>query len=173
MGKLRSGADLMTPGLANEPPFDERAVKGAVVGVASLDRETVPLFVGVCEIDVSALGEVQGSKGHAVRGLQWEGDEAWAWSPSSRPGFPAPEYLEGWDEVEGEDEEIEEGVGGLELEDKNGQDEPEVGQAEEVVDEPFEKEPTMKGMDLFNEISLTRQKSMMLLSRLSCTLCTN
>jgi translation initiation factor 2D len=149
MGKLRSGADLMTPGLANEPPFDERAVKGAVVAVASLDRVTVPLFVGICEIDVSALGEVQGTKGHAVRGIHWEGDELWAWSPSSRPGVPAPEYLEGWDDVEEEREAgIEERIEGLELEDKGGQ-EVEADAAEpahEAVEEPIvEKEPTTKG----------------------------
>ncbi|KAL4737981.1 hypothetical protein BDV11DRAFT_144314 [Aspergillus similis] len=151
MGKLRSGADLMTPGLANEPPFDERAVKGAVVAVASLDRVTVPLFVGICEIDVSALGEVQGTKGHAVRGIQWEGDELWAWSPSSRPGVPAPEYLEGWDEVEEEREAgIEEKVEGLELEDKDAQ-EVEADAAEpahEAVEEPItEKKPTTKEID--------------------------
>jgi translation initiation factor 2D len=109
MGKLHGGADLMTPGLANEPPFPERAVKGAVVAVASVDKHTVPLFVGICEIDVSALGEVQGTKGHAVRGLHWEGDELWAWSSASLPGRPAPEYLEGWDEDETESvEEVEE-----------------------------------------------------------------
>lgn len=110
MGKLHGGADLMTPGLANEPPFPERAVKGAVVAVASVDRHTVPLFVGVCEIDVSALGEVQGTKGHAVRGLHWEGDELWAWSSASLPGRAAPEYLEGWDEdeTEGVEEQMEE-----------------------------------------------------------------
>ncbi|KAL4900303.1 hypothetical protein BDW74DRAFT_188321 [Aspergillus multicolor] len=153
MGKLRSGADLMTPGLANEPPFDARAVKGAVVAVASLDRETVPLFVGICEIDVSALGEVQGTKGHAVRGIQWEGDELWAWSPSSRPGVPAPEYLEGWDEVEEEEEGeagVEEAVEGLDLEDKDGQEATaDAGDlADEPVNEPVvEKEPTTKEID--------------------------
>lgn len=115
MGKLHSGADLMTPGLANEPPFPERAVKGAVVAVASVDRHTVPLFVGVCEIDVSALGDVQGTKGHAVRGLHWEGDELWAWSSASLPGRPAPEYLEGWDEDETEG--VEEQMGELRIED--------------------------------------------------------
>ncbi|KAJ5418773.1 uncharacterized protein N7487_002323 [Penicillium crustosum] len=115
MGKLHSGADLMTPGLANEPPFPERAVKGAVIAVASVDRHTVPLFVGICEIDVSALGEVQGTKGHAVRGLHWEGDELWAWSSASLPGRPAPEYLEGWDEDETES--VEEQMGELRIED--------------------------------------------------------
>ncbi|KAL4978393.1 hypothetical protein BDW66DRAFT_19223 [Aspergillus desertorum] len=151
MGKLRSGADLMTPGLANKPPFDERAVKGAVVAVASLDRVTVPLFVGICEIDISALGEVRGAKGHAVRGIQWEGDELWAWSPSSRPGAPAPEYLKGWDEAEEEGTAgVEEKVGGLELEDNDGQavkvDAAE--SADETVGEPIvEKEPTTKEID--------------------------
>ncbi|KAE8154417.1 hypothetical protein BDV25DRAFT_172075 [Aspergillus avenaceus] len=157
MRKLQSGADLMTPGLANEPPFPKRAVQGAVVAVAGLDRYTVPLFVGVCEIDVSALGEVQGTKGHAVRGLHWEGDELWAWSSSSRPGQPAPEYLAGWDEEELEEEdeevgEIEEGVDELAL----GEESPQAA-VEEPLDEspdepteepaPVEKEPSMKEID--------------------------
>lgn len=147
MRKLHGGADLMTPGIANDPPFDKRAIKGAVVAVAGLDKETVPLFVGVCEIDVSALGEVQGTKGHAIRGLHWEGDELWAWSSSSRPGRPAPEYLEGWDE--GETEEVEEGVGELTLDEKdngpagNGDD----VSADTIAEEPAadEKEPTTSG----------------------------
>ncbi|KAA8651855.1 hypothetical protein EYZ11_006217 [Aspergillus tanneri] len=161
MGKLRGGADLMTPGLANEPPFPQRAVKGAVVAVAGLDRHTVPLFLGICEIDISALGEVQGTKGHAVRGLHWEGDELWAWSSSSRPGQPAPEYLEGWDEDASDRGEqvgdIAEGVDELALAEKEtsqteGQEEP-VGevrenQPEEVEEETLaEKEPSMKEID--------------------------
>ncbi|KAJ5806439.1 uncharacterized protein N7503_004041 [Penicillium pulvis] len=134
MQKLRAGADLMTPGLANEPPFPERAVKGAVVAVAGLNNHSVPLFVGICEIDVSGLGEVQGTKGVAVRGLHWEGDELWAWSSSSRHGRPAPEYLEGWDEEAGD--EVEEAVGNLTLE------EAPVGDA--VGDTPAAEEPALK-----------------------------
>ena len=162
MRKLHGGADLMTPGLANDPPFPARAVKGAVVAVASLNRETVPLFVGVCEIDVAGLGDVQGTKGHAIRGVHWQGDELWTWSSSSRPGQQPPEYLEGWDiggEEPGEDEEedvaaVQEGVGEMELEVKDN------GQAEDDGDEPLgelpetqsgiaEKEPTTKGMFSF------------------------
>lgn len=158
MGKLRGGADLMTPGLADEPPFPERAVKGAVVAVAGLDKHTVPMFVGICEIDVSALGEVQGTKGHAVRGLHWEGDEIWAWSSASRPGQPAPEYLQGWDdELEEEEEElreVEEGVDSLGLGENEGspaeaEDQP--GEApEEPTEEPavVEKEPSTAGRNL-------------------------
>ncbi|KAJ5358979.1 uncharacterized protein N7496_011392 [Penicillium cataractarum] len=150
MRKLHGGADLMTPGLANEPPFPERAVKGAVVAVAGLDKHTVPLFVGVCEIDVSALGEVQGTKGHAVRGIHWEGDELWAWSSSSRPGRPAPEYLKGWDEEEDDTEEVEEAVGALTLEENSDEvreasDEAPV--AEEEAPAVQEKEPTTKEID--------------------------
>ncbi|KAJ6181077.1 hypothetical protein N7519_011538 [Penicillium mononematosum] len=99
--------------------YTPEAVKGAVVAVASVDKHTVPLFVGICEIDVSALGEVQGTKGHAVRGLHWEGDELWAWSSASLPGRPAPEYLEGWDEDETEGvEEVEEQMGDLGIADE-------------------------------------------------------
>ncbi|CAG7916511.1 unnamed protein product [Penicillium olsonii] len=151
MGKLHGGADLMTPGLANEPPFPQRAVKGAVVAVASVDKHSVPVFVGICEIDVSALGEVQGTRGQAVRGLHWEGDELWAWSSASRPGRPAPDYLEGWDEDREGDEEEE--VGGLEemtLEDKGSPAE-NVEETDELdAEEPAgedEPEPTTKEID--------------------------
>ncbi|RLL96489.1 hypothetical protein CFD26_106100 [Aspergillus turcosus] len=157
MQKLRGGADLMTPGLADEPPFPERAVKGAVVAVAGLDRHTVPLFVGVCEIDIAGLKEVQGTKGHAVRGVHWEGDELWAWSSSSRPGQPAPEYLAGWDAEADEEEveEIEERVNELSLgEDQQSQTAEEVPQAEspeqqheEVAPVEEAKEPSTKEID--------------------------
>ena len=149
MGKLQGGADLMTPGLANEPSFPEKAVKGAVVAVASVDKHSVPVFVGVCEIDVSALGEVQGTKGSAVRGLHWEGDELWAWSSASRPGRPAPDYLEGWDEEKDADDEIEgledmtlEGRASAESDEETPGDEP--APVEESAGEE-EPEPTTKG----------------------------
>lgn len=148
MGKLFGGADLMTPGLANGPPFPSGAVKGAAVAVASLDNPTVPVFVGVCEIDVSALGEVQGTKGHAVRGLHWEGDELWSWSSSSRPGQPAPEYLEGWDEEKFKD--VEEGIGELSVKEDQVEAQQAAAldeEAQPAVEEPLEPEtePTVKG----------------------------
>ncbi|KAL1969350.1 hypothetical protein VTN77DRAFT_9543 [Rasamsonia byssochlamydoides] len=154
MRKLFGGADLMTPGLANGPPFPAGAVKGSTVAVASLDKPTVPVFVGVCEIDVAGLGEVQGAKGHAVRGVHWEGDELWAWSSSSRPGQPSPEFLEGWDQ---EVNDIEEGVDELTLEEKQREEkldeqggvslsESPEQQPESVPIEP-EKEPTTKEIE--------------------------
>ncbi|KAJ5753026.1 hypothetical protein N7520_009943 [Penicillium odoratum] len=142
MQKLHAGADLMTPGLANEPPFPQQAVQGAVVAVAGLNKHSVPLFVGLCEIDVSALGEVQGTKGVAVRGLHWEGDELWAWSSSSRPGRPAPEYLEGWDE-EVEDK-VEKAVADLTLEETPAGDAVDDAPA---VEEPAMQEPTTDEID--------------------------
>jgi translation initiation factor 2D len=156
MNKLFGGADLMTPGLANGPPFPAGATKGAVVAVASLDKPTVPQFVGLCEIDVAALGEVQGVKGHAVRGVHWEGDELWAWSSTSRPGQAAPEHLEGWDN---QVEDVEAGVDDIRLAEKESdvpsQDEGGVplgegpgAEQDDISAEP-EKEPTTKGMNIF------------------------
>jgi translation initiation factor 2D len=97
--KLQGGADLMTPGLAGGPPFPERATKGAAVAIASTDRPSVPIAVGWCEIDVSALAKVQGMKGHAVRNMHWAGDEVWSFGGSGRAGVPAPEEIEGWKRV--------------------------------------------------------------------------
>ncbi|KAF2092888.1 hypothetical protein NA57DRAFT_61992 [Rhizodiscina lignyota] len=95
VSKLQQGADLMTPGLAG-PPFPPRAKKDAVVAIASTESPSVPVAVGVCEIDVSALQKVQGTKGHAVRIEHWMGDELWGWSASGKPGASAPESLPGW-----------------------------------------------------------------------------
>jgi len=94
--KLQGGADLMTPGLAGGPPFPARAKKGAVAAIAGTDKPSVPFAVGVCEIDVSALGKVQGAKGHAVENMHWYGDELWSYSPNEKPGKQAPEEIEGW-----------------------------------------------------------------------------
>jgi translation initiation factor 2D len=94
--KLQGGADLMTPGLFGGPPFPPRATKGAVVAIAALDRPSVPVAVGVCEIDVSALQQVRGAKGQAVENVHWAGDELWAYSTGSRPGQQPPEEIEGW-----------------------------------------------------------------------------
>ncbi|KAF8430303.1 RNA binding protein-like protein Ligatin/Tma64 [Tirmania nivea] len=74
MEKLYTGADLMTPGLIG-PPFPPRATKGRLVGIASSERPSVALAVGVAEVDISGLGKVVGEKGKAVRILHWYGDE--------------------------------------------------------------------------------------------------
>ena len=113
LSKLRTGADLMTPGLAGGPPFPTRATKNSVVAIASLDKPSVPMVVGICEIDVSALKQVQGLKGHAVRGVHWDGDEIWAWSQSGQPGGTSPAEIEGW--MDDEDT-LESHVGRIDLE---------------------------------------------------------
>ena len=95
--KLQGGADLMTPGLARGPPFPSGATLNSIVAIASLDRPSVPRVVGICEIDVSSLQQVQGAKGHAVRGYHWDGDEIWGWSQSGKSGSDAPKEIEGWD----------------------------------------------------------------------------
>ena len=106
----------MTPGLARGPPFPSKATKGAVVAIASLEKPSVPMVVGVCEIDVSTLQEVQGAKGHAVRGEHWDGDEIWAWSTSGKSGASAPDEIIGWD-TDNARAELSEGVGQLAVDD--------------------------------------------------------
>lgn len=100
--KMKNGADLMTPGLAG-PPFSERAKKDAIVAVADLDKPSVPVAVGTCRIDISALKTTQGEKGCAVETFHWAGDELWDWSTSGKSGTPAPDSLDGWleDETDG------------------------------------------------------------------------
>lgn len=102
--KLQGGADLMIPGLAGGPPFPGGAKKGAIVAVASTQSPTVPLMVGVCDVDVSALGRVQGAKGHAVQNIHWAGDELWSWNTiAGNGGREAPSELKGWFEDEDKD----------------------------------------------------------------------
>ncbi|KAL1648786.1 hypothetical protein SLS58_001966 [Diplodia intermedia] len=115
--KIQGGADLMTPGLQNGPPFPQKAKKGAVVAVASLENPTVPVAVGVCEIDVSALQQVQGARGHAVRSVHWAGDEIWAWSTSGKEGGAPPEHLEGWYGENAEVEAVADQLEGTDLKD--------------------------------------------------------
>lgn len=116
--KLRTGAPLMTPGLQRGPPFPSKATKDSIVAVASLEKPSVPLVVGICEIDVATLDQVQGAKGHAVRGEHWDGDEIWSWSPAGKPGRSAPEQIEGWD-VDADEAGLGEDVKQLGLEDQD------------------------------------------------------
>ncbi|KAL9104884.1 MAG: hypothetical protein Q9163_000201 [Psora crenata] len=97
--KLRTGSPLMTPGLARGPPFPPKAKKGSIVAVASVEKPSVPVVVGVCEIDVASLGQVQGAKGHAVRSEHWDGDEVWGWSTTGKPGSSAPDHIYGWESM--------------------------------------------------------------------------
>ncbi|KAF2268924.1 hypothetical protein CC78DRAFT_509581 [Lojkania enalia] len=96
--KLQGGADLMTPGLQRGPPFPKKARKDAIVAIASLEAPTIPMTVGTCEIDISALDKVQGAKGHAVQTFHWAGDEIWAWSTTGKPGIDPPGFIKGWDD---------------------------------------------------------------------------
>ncbi|KAI0586457.1 Eukaryotic translation initiation factor SUI1 family protein [Pyrenophora tritici-repentis] len=118
--KLQGGADLMTPGLQRGPPFPKKATKGAIVAIASLEAPTVPMAVGECAIDVSALGQVQGMKGHAVSTFHWAGDEIWSWSSTGKPGDQPPDVLEGWDDDKGEEASLVERTAAVDLDDEGG-----------------------------------------------------
>ncbi|KAK8249449.1 hypothetical protein IWZ00DRAFT_271659 [Phyllosticta capitalensis] len=115
--KLQGGADLMTPGLQNGPPFPDKAKKGAAVAVASVESPTVPMAVGVCEIDVSALQDVRGAKGHAVKMIHWAGDELWSWSTGGKPGISPPDRVEGWLNNQSDVEQIQAELEAADLED--------------------------------------------------------
>lgn len=98
MDKLMTGADLMTPGLWGGPPWPPRAKKGSLVAVARMELPGVPVWLGTCEIDVSALGIVYGLKGKAVDGVHWAGDEIWTWSSSATGGREPPAEIKEWED---------------------------------------------------------------------------
>jgi translation initiation factor 2D len=127
IGKIQGGADLMTPGLARGPPFPEKAKRGSIVAIASSDSPTIPMAVGVCEIDIGALQNVQGTKGHAVRIVHWSGDELWSWSAHGKPGGNPPSSLEGWLPKEPMKDSITERTEQLHLEDEEEDDDNDVG----------------------------------------------
>ena len=114
--KLQTGAELMTPGLFGGPPWPEKAKQGAIVAVASLERDTVPVWIGSCKIDVSALGRVQGMKGVAVEGIHWRGDELWNWSQTGSGGRAPPLAIEGWRSV---DSALANDIDGVDLDDED------------------------------------------------------
>lgn len=115
--KLQGGADLMTPGLANGPPFNQKATKGAVVAIASLEQPSVPVAVGACLIDISSLGAVQGSRGHAVQTMHWAGDEIWSYSNSNKSGLSPPESIQGWLASKSDEEKLVEQAADLDIDD--------------------------------------------------------
>ncbi|RGP81024.1 translation machinery-associated 64 [Fusarium longipes] len=97
--KLKHGADLMVPGLvkARGSSWDKRASTGAVVAVAGLENDTVPVWVGTCQIDVQSLpDDLRGQKGAAIKALHWAGDECWNWKSLGSGGIDPPSSLEGW-----------------------------------------------------------------------------
>ncbi|KAI5818585.1 hypothetical protein BZA77DRAFT_291171 [Pyronema omphalodes] len=120
--RISDGADLMIPGLI--APFPKEAKLGRLVGVADYRKPDVPLAVGVCEVDVSALGEVEGEKGRAVRILHWVGDEVYKWGGG---GGKVPEALEVPGEVEeAVDQQVAEKLAGLEMKENSQTEKEEV-----------------------------------------------
>ncbi|RSL98984.1 hypothetical protein CEP52_009973 [Fusarium oligoseptatum] len=97
--KLTHGSDLMIPGLIKAPSaeWDSRAITGSVVAVAGMQKDTVPLWIGTCQVDICKLPpSVRGQKGVAVKALHWAGDECWSWRPLGSGGQAPPESLDGW-----------------------------------------------------------------------------
>lgn len=142
----------MIPGLAKGPPFPKKATKDAIVAIASIRNPSVPRVVGVCEVDVASLAQVQGVKGHAVRSEHWDGDELWEWGSNGRPGGATPQQIDGWisedtgktlpqemDALIIEDSDKEDEGGGVPLHSKQKATEPWNEHVEGEDGEPFEK----------------------------------
>lgn len=104
----------MIPGLIG-PPFPVGATKGRLVAIASSESPTVPLVVGVCEVNVSGLTKVVGEEGKAVRVVHWVGDEIFNYGGA---GGKIPESLE-WPTGGQEVSETTKGLEDIGLEDKD------------------------------------------------------
>ena len=70
---LSNGADLMLPGTI--PPSDDRAVKGAVVGVVDSQNPTVIKAIGRCKLNMTEFDRVIGRTGTAVEVIHCLHDE--------------------------------------------------------------------------------------------------
>lgn len=71
--KLSSHANLMLPG--SIPPFDSRATKNALVGIASYKTPTVVQAIGHCSLNLTQFDDVVGRQGTAVTVLHVIEDE--------------------------------------------------------------------------------------------------
>ncbi|KAI5456482.1 hypothetical protein BGZ63DRAFT_95413 [Mariannaea sp. PMI_226] len=163
--KLTAGSDLMIPGLvkAQNVTWDARAKAGSIVAVAGIRKDTVPLWIGTCQVDLCNLGDdVRGQKGVAVKGLHWAGDECWNWKALGHGGQQPPESLEEWkgltahltaavDQVSLDHEKDEEGQEGndeLPLDNGSpGAHGTETNKESNVLDEREEQEPSTKEVD--------------------------
>ena len=132
--KLQGGADLMTPGLAGGPPFPKTAKQAAVVAIASTDQPSVPVVVGTCEVDISALQSVQGAKGRCVSNMHWFGDEAWSFGASGKAAPKTPEEIEGWKRIL-QARGLSERMAGLDMDDDDADDAGGVGLSSNVDNE--------------------------------------
>lgn len=157
--KLSHGSDLMVPGLvkARGTAWDSRAITGAVVAIAGISRDTVPLCIGTCDLDVSQLGDdLRGQKGVAVKGLHWAGDEAWSWRPVGNGGQEAPESVQGW---KGLTQDVTSSIGDVSLKDDEDVQNEDGGAPldgattnhgivkDDIAGEAEEREPTTKEVD--------------------------
>lgn len=70
---LSGGADLMLPGTI--PPFDPRAIRGKLVGIADSSNPTVIKAIGRCQINISQYSRVIGTTGVAVEVIHHLHDE--------------------------------------------------------------------------------------------------
>jgi translation initiation factor 2D len=136
--RLCDGADLMIPGLIG-PPFPGGCTAGSLVGIASTDRPTVAVAVGVCEVDVSRLQKAVGEKGRAVRVLHWVGDEIYKHGGNPRK---VPEEIE----VPGLDAEVGEVV---ESAKEMVVSKEKVGESRDTVEEEFRELETPEIDDAF------------------------
>ncbi|KAM9936266.1 hypothetical protein OXX80_004165 [Metschnikowia pulcherrima] len=64
ISRIVGNANLLLPGCI--PPFDKRALRGALVGVASYDSPTVIQAIGTCSLNLTQFDDVQDRQGTAV-----------------------------------------------------------------------------------------------------------
>ena len=141
----------MTPGLAG-PPFPDKAKKGSLAAVASLEEPSVPIAVGTCVIDVASLKTTQGVKGPAVETFHWAGDDLWDWSTSGRPGVAAPAEIPAW--LADQESHLAEATADINLKDDDEEEEEDAGGGVALEKEapPAPRNEHVEGEDAVREV---------------------
>lgn len=137
----------MVPGIIGGPPFPKHAMKDAIVAVASNIHPSVPMVVGVCEIDVSALQEVQGVKGRALHTIHSSGDEIWSWQAAGNSGRAPPDHLNGWLADDEDIHKLQNGAENLALHDDHADEKEEGGGGVPLPDHDVDEDDEDDGRD--------------------------
>ncbi|KAM9899240.1 hypothetical protein OXX79_005840 [Metschnikowia pulcherrima] len=113
ISRIVGNANLLLPGCI--PPFDKRALRGALVGVASYDSPTVIKAIGTCSLNLTQFDDVQDRQGTAVTIIHriedelfnlYDGESAPESVDNTPPSAPETAQLETEANTDGESKDV-------------------------------------------------------------------